>query len=965
MTSEGKTWKSLRGEYLRQVEKALSSVRHPRARDVLDDVGAHLDRRLAELAPEQQTAENLRAIIADMGPPADYAELLEPERAAGRAATQGRSLWWGVLAGAVVVVLAIVAIVAIRGTESPPDKIAAEELADEGWRVWRQRKFSQAETLFAQAVEKDPAHAHAWNGLGWARFNQGKNITAATSFEKCLDIEPAHAGALNGLGWIAKGDNRIDDAIGYWQRAVEALPAATAALNGLATTYMETQQYDEAIEIYEKWLRVEPNSAQVKADLERAKQHMPIATLDDLPQLIAELSNGQAPRFVALNRIIKIGAAAVPTLIEEMRTSNDWQIPKALGAIGDERAVLPLIEKLEASDFSPMREVVGEALERITGQTFGVSSEEWRAWWEKEAGKGESSGEVRPDSTAIYIVTFKPVAAFAPQTSRELLEAFNEQHPRGVRTHHYRTQVKDGALIGHICVDTEAGKDAVVAMLETSAKLTLVEAVLATPEALERLYDTGQPSLSSSGARRSSRRVREPAIDNRTVTRTGTWSPGDCFIYGHVLRRARLSRVDHAKACLSSDEFGSWVVEVDDHGGVDFKSLPAGTYRLYTTDTFGYEDAYYNPLNQDSERPMFELKAGDRIQPGLKIEPVRPYRKIAGRVLDCNGTAPADCNGLTASAWVQRPQGDWEGHYRVLSRSAVQPDGSYVLDDLDGRPVYVQVRDSRPPVQAHPYPPQFHPGTFSRSEATLVTFADANSIERVDIAMASRGGLAIAGVVTNEEGGQPVAQALVTIFHHDMFFDLFYTYTDEQGRYRLEGLGEGKFIVHVDAVHQGYVKTRKVVAIEADISRTPLDFTLRPGANISGALVDEEGQSYQVGRGTGNASRKRGGFAGRASNFSYGNKYAPESIRQGSTVFYEEGQGDALGTIMVFPSETTFLLPAVAPGEVVIRFRPRGRGERVTKILHEGRDVLKTGLTVEPGQDVADVTIVVARSAES
>jgi hypothetical protein len=210
-----------------------------------------------------------------------------------------------------------------------------------------------------------------------------------------------------------------------------------------------------------------------------------------------------------------------------------------------------------------------------------------------------------------------------------------------------------------------------------------------------------------------------------------------------------------------------------------------------------------------------------------------------------------------------------------------------------------------------------------------------------------------------------VAQALVTVFHHDMFFDLSYTYTDEQGRYRLEGLGEGKFIVHVDAVHKGYVKTRRIATVEADISRTSLDFTLRPGAHIGGTFVDEKGQPYQVGRGFGHASRKKGGFSARASNFPYGNKYASEPIRRGSTAFYEEGEGDALGTAMVFPSDTSFLLPAVAAGEVVIRFSPRGLGQRVTKILHQGQDILKTGLTVRPGQSVADVTIVVERSQGS
>ncbi|MHC4520099.1 MAG: tetratricopeptide repeat protein, partial [Planctomycetota bacterium] len=795
MTGESKAWASLRREYLRQVEKALSSVRHPRARDVLDDVGAHLDRRLAELTPEQRSDEALRVIIADMGPPTDYATLLEPEGATCHAGAPGRSMWWGVLAGVVVIVVAVVVIVAMRGMWRAPDRIAAEELAAEAWSMWRQRKLSQAEALFLKAVETDPTHADAWNGLGWSQFNQGKATTAATSFEKCLNIEPEHAAALNGLGWIAKGEGRIDDAIGHWQRAVEALPAATAALRGLATTYMERQQYDEAVAIYEKWLRVEPNNARVKADLERAKKHLPIAGLDDLPQLLAELSDPEAPRFVALNRIIQIGTPAVPALIEEMGTSFNWQIPKALGAIGDKRAVKPLIEKLEKSDFSPMREVVVEALGRITGQDFGAAAEQWRAWWERAGqnvdggGLSENAHMAVPGAAPVYIVTFRPTGQFRPQTARELLEAFNKGHPRGVRTHHYRTQVKDNALVGRICVDTEAGKDAVVKMLQRSAELTPVEAVSATPEVLEELKKSKQLSLpsarapdsapiyivtfrptgqfhpqtarellqafnrkhprgvrthhyrtqikdnalvgyicvdteagkdavvkmlegstelelaevvratpqmleenenrrqvslpsarvSSAALRQTSRRVREPTSPNRTVRRTGTWPPGDCFIYGYVLRRARLSRVDHAKVCLSSDKFGSWVVEVEGNGSVNFQGIPAGTYRLYTTDTLGYQDTYHNPRNVDDERPTFELNEGDRIKPGMEIKPIRPYRRITGRVLDERGEVLAECDGLTVSAWVQRPQGSWEGHYRVLSRSNVQEDGSYVL----------------------------------------------------------------------------------------------------------------------------------------------------------------------------------------------------------------------------------------------------------------------------------------------
>lgn len=107
MTSENTMWEELKTEYLNKVRKELSSVRHPRREEVLADVSSHLDRRFTELESNEQNWENFQTVITEMGPPRDYAELLEPE-AAGKKVVLPRSLLWialclaGVIAGVIL-----------------------------------------------------------------------------------------------------------------------------------------------------------------------------------------------------------------------------------------------------------------------------------------------------------------------------------------------------------------------------------------------------------------------------------------------------------------------------------------------------------------------------------------------------------------------------------------------------------------------------------------------------------------------------------------------------------------------------------------------------------------------------------------------------------------------------------------------------------------------------------------------
>ena len=128
MTPQNKTWETLKAEYLRQVANALSSVKHPRSKDILEDVRSHLDQRFAELESDQQTWENFQAIITEMGPASDYAELLNAGQTPAGQKVSAKYLLWLALA----LIATITAMIILPMAFS--DKEKAYEL-EETWSV--------------------------------------------------------------------------------------------------------------------------------------------------------------------------------------------------------------------------------------------------------------------------------------------------------------------------------------------------------------------------------------------------------------------------------------------------------------------------------------------------------------------------------------------------------------------------------------------------------------------------------------------------------------------------------------------------------------------------------------------------------------------------------------------------------------------------------------------------------------
>jgi hypothetical protein len=193
-----------------------------------------------------------------------------------------------------------------------------------------------------------------------------------------------------------------------------------------------------------------------------------------------------------------------------------------------------------------------------------------------------------------------------------------------------------------------------------------------------------------------------------------------------------------------------------------------------------------------------------------------------------------------------------------------------------------------------------------------------------------------------------------------MLFDFVTDYTDKKGRYRIQGLGDGEFLVHIDAAHRELVRKRTPIVIDSANRRTQLDFSLKRGVTISGKFVDKDGNDWQIAESYGHAIIEDWrSSTGSFSLTDFRNKYRSKDVRRGSGGAFHRDQGDYKSAQMLFPARNTFVVEGMMPGKTIISFSPKKEGCKVSEILYHGRNIKETGLETKPGQEIKDITIVI------
>lgn len=87
-----------------------------------------------------------------------------------------------------------------------------------------QNKLAEAEAKFDQLLMLVPEFSEGWHRRGEVKVMGDRWREAAQDFSRALELNPYHFGALEGLGHCSMRTGRNGEAVGYFERALELNP---------------------------------------------------------------------------------------------------------------------------------------------------------------------------------------------------------------------------------------------------------------------------------------------------------------------------------------------------------------------------------------------------------------------------------------------------------------------------------------------------------------------------------------------------------------------------------------------------------------------------------------------------------------------------------------------------------------------------------------------------------------------
>ena len=131
----------------------------------------------------------------------------------------------------------------------------------EGNKFRDENDHKQAEKLFSEAIELNPANALAWHNRAWTYIEQKKYKQAMADLDKASEINPNSELPYFGRGWVHHQQREFAAAIKDYDKAISLNPNYAVAWNNRGAAKSWLNQMREAIADYDKAIALNPNYA--------------------------------------------------------------------------------------------------------------------------------------------------------------------------------------------------------------------------------------------------------------------------------------------------------------------------------------------------------------------------------------------------------------------------------------------------------------------------------------------------------------------------------------------------------------------------------------------------------------------------------------------------------------------------------------------------------------------------------
>ena len=134
----------------------------------------------------------------------------------------------------------------------------------------REKRLDDAEAVYRQVFEAQPAYIDALHLLGVIYSQRGDHATAERLIRQALRENPSADTYHNNLGKALQGLGRLEEAAASYQRALELNPSHAMACNNQGKVFLDLGRQPEAITSFRRAVALRPDYTEARDNLEQA-----------------------------------------------------------------------------------------------------------------------------------------------------------------------------------------------------------------------------------------------------------------------------------------------------------------------------------------------------------------------------------------------------------------------------------------------------------------------------------------------------------------------------------------------------------------------------------------------------------------------------------------------------------------------------------------------------------------------